>query len=81
MSGMNKDRRYDQLMHLLEKSSIYTSFILDKIKDEEDAKAKQEEQLKKKAEKSAPTNTRGRRTSKRKKTNISDVIDKQVYML
>ena len=78
MTEMNKDRRYEQLMHLLEKSSIYTSFILDKIKDEEEAKAKQEEKAKKNAEKETKSSTRGRRSSKRKKTNLSDVIDKQV---
>ncbi|XP_063683176.1 lymphocyte-specific helicase-like [Bolinopsis microptera] len=76
ISEMNKDRRYDQLMHLLEKSSIYTGFLLDRLKAEEAVKAKQEEKVKKQVEKSA-TSTRGRRNSKRKKTTVSDVIDKQ----
>ena len=77
---MNKDRRYDQLMHLLEKSSIYTGFLLDRLKAEEAVKAQQEEKVKKQAEKSATSN-RGRRNSKRKKTAVSDVIDKQVFTL
>ena len=80
ISEMNKDRRYDQLMHLLEKSSIYTGFLLDRLKAEEAVKAQQEEKVKKQAEKSATSN-RGRRNSKRKKTAVSDVIDKQVFTL
>ena len=72
MAGIDQDRRYQQLIHLLEKSSIYTNFLLEKIKSEEQAKKASEERVKKR--KSAPmdeesndmTTVRRGRSNKRK---------------
>ena len=77
MSGINQDRRYQQLMHLLEKSSIYTTFLLEKIKDEEETRKKEEEKIKENSIKKQ----QGSRSSKRKKPAVSDVLNKEVNNL
>ena len=87
MKEITPDRRYHQLMHLLEKSSIYTGFLLEKIKKEEEAKEANKEKIKAgqleiketKEEPEVETGGRGRR-SKRKKATISEVIDKEVFV-
>ena len=76
-------------MHLLEKSSIYTGFLLEKIKSEEEAMKENEEKIKIKriSQGSSQTSSQDKstgskgRSSKRKKPAVSDVIDKQVPVI